>query len=129
LIDRIDLQVTMAAVPWKDLATPASSESSASVRARVEEARSRSAARRPNAPGFRNADLSAQELVQHAALDPAGSRILESAVSRLHLSVRALHRALRVARTIADLAQSERVEASHLAEALSFRGTTLIPCP
>ena len=129
LIDRIDLQVTMAAVPWKDLSASASTEPSASVRARVEQARTRSATRRPNAPGFRNADLSAQELVQHAPLDAAGSRLLESAVSRLHLSVRALHRGLRVARTIADLAHSDRVEAVHLAEALSFRGAGQIPCP
>jgi magnesium chelatase family protein len=54
-------------------------------------------------------------------LDSEGRRVLEFAVSRLHLSVRALHRALRVARTIADLAGSERVASAHLAEAISLR--------
>ena len=121
LLDRIDLHVSMSAVPWGDLASPALGEPSAAVRARVALARGLAAARRPGAPGFRNADLSAQDLVQHGALDAAGRRVLELAVTRLDLSVRALHRALRVARTIADLGESAKIEAPHLAEALSFR--------
>ena len=124
LLDRIDLHVTMAAVPWEDLGAHGDAEASDSVRARVSAARARAAVRAPGVGGgFRNADISAQHLVQHCSLDAAGRRILQSAVSRLHLSVRALHRALRVARTIADLAESERVAAEHLAEALSFRIT------
>jgi magnesium chelatase family protein len=129
LLDRIDLHVTMAAVPWKDFGTAAFAESSDSVRARVSAARTRAALRAPDGYGFRNADLSAQQLVQHCALDAAGRRILQSAVSRLHLSVRALHRALRVARTIADLSGSDCVAAPHLAEALSYRRESVQPCP
>lgn len=131
LLDRIDLHVAMAAVPWKDLGA-GKAESSAEVRERVAAARSRAAARAPGDPAFRNADLAAQDLVQHCALDAAGRRVLESAVSRLHLSVRALHRGLRVARTIADLDGGEHVSARHLAEALSFRGAGRAdgdPCP
>ncbi|MEP6994391.1 MAG: YifB family Mg chelatase-like AAA ATPase [Acidobacteriota bacterium] len=131
LLDRIDLHVTMAAVPWKDL-NGGLGESSEAVRARVSAARARAALRAPGASGFRNADLSAQGLVQHCGLDAAGRRILESAAARLHLSVRALHRALRVARTIADLAAEEQVTAAHLAEALSFRAAGRPPlsaCP
>jgi magnesium chelatase family protein len=132
LLDRIDLHVTMAAVPWEDLGASGVAEASESVRVRVSAARSRAAVRAPGVGGFRNADLSAQQIVQHCSLDAAGQRILQSAVTRLHLSVRALHRALRVARTIADLSESDRVGAPHLAEALSFRiaGRALIePCP
>ncbi|MFY9550089.1 MAG: hypothetical protein WAU32_02970, partial [Thermoanaerobaculia bacterium] len=72
---------------------------------------------------------SAQELVHEAALDAAGKRVLAAAVSRLGLSVRALHRALRVARTIADLEESDRVFSTHLAEALSFRSCPSLPPP
>ncbi len=132
LLDRIDLHVAMAAVPWRDLAADPSAEDSAAIRTRVRRAREIAATRAPGVAGFRNADLPAQELVQLAALDRAGRAILETAVTRLRLSVRALHRALRVARTIADLGGSEGVAAAHLSEALSFRDaglTPLTPCP
>ncbi len=121
LLDRIDLHVAMAAVPWKDLWASSPAESSGDIRERVLRARILAAARREGAPGFRNAELSAQEVGQHCAPDHAGRRLLEAAVLRLHLSARALGRALRVARTIADLACSERVLSAHLAEALSLR--------
>jgi len=121
LLDRIDLHVTMDAVGWKDLRDDAASEESSAVRDRVLEARTRAAARRSGAPGFRNADLEAAEIAMHCALDHAGSRLLERAVERVGLSVRAVHRGLRVARTIADLAGRERVAAAHLSEALSLR--------
>jgi len=125
LLDRIDLHVRVAAVGWDDLRASSPSEGSEAIRARVLEARGRAALRRAGAQGLRNAELSAQETVQHCALDHAGSRLLENAVTRIGLSVRAVHRGLRVARTIADLAGSERVSAVHLAEALSFRAPAL----
>jgi magnesium chelatase family protein len=132
LLDRVDLHVAMAAVPWRDLDGAGEAEGSAPIRERVRGARELAAARAPGVPGFRNADLSAQSLVQHAALDLAGRRIVETAVVRLRLSVRALHRALRVARTIADLEGHASVAAAHLSEALSFRDAgrgELLPCP
>jgi magnesium chelatase family protein len=115
----------MDAVGWKDLRDDAAPEESSAVRDRVLEARARAAARRSGAAGFRNADLEAAEIATHCALDHAGSRLLERAVERVGLSVRAVHRGLRVARTIADLAGRERVAAAHLSEALSLRAPAL----
>ena len=132
LLDRIDLHVSMRALAWADLQAAGPAESSTRIRERVQGARQRAALRRAGQPAFRNADLTAQELVQHAALDAPGRRVLEAGVSRLHLSARAIHRALRVARTIADLAASDRVDSSHLSEALAFRPPALAasaPCP
>ena len=120
LLDRIDLHVALPAVPWSDLAAGAS-ESSAPVRERVARARARAANRRPQVAGFRNADLCAADLDTASALEPAARRLLESAVDRLGLSVRALYRSLRVARTIADLDAANRIGAAHLAEAVSYR--------
>jgi len=121
LLDRIDLHVPMSAVSWADLASASTGESSRAIRLRVARARELASARGGNSSRSRNSELAASELERHCALDEKGRRVLEKAVERLHLSVRALHRALRVARTIADLADRERVEAAHLAEALSFR--------
>jgi magnesium chelatase family protein len=125
LLDRVDLHVAVPAVPWRELSRPAGAEPSAAIRERVVRARERAAARAPGTAGFRNADLSVGDLERAAALDAAGRRLLETAVRRLLLSVRGLHRALRVGRTIADLEGSERVRADHLAEAVSYRLRTL----
>ena len=130
LLDRIDLHVAVEPVAWKDLRASRAPEGSGEIRERVRRARERAAARRPAVPGFRNADLSAGELERHAALDGEGRRILESAIARLGLSVRAVHRGLRVARTIADLEESGGIAARHLAEALSYRAPALLSaCP
>jgi magnesium chelatase family protein len=120
LLDRIDLHVDVPAVPWGELESRAA-ESSPAIRERVEGARSRAQARRPGVPGFRNAALSAFELQAITGLEPAARRLLAGAVERLGLSVRALHRSLRVARTIADLEGVETLSSAHVAEALSFR--------
>jgi magnesium chelatase family protein len=118
--------VTVEPVAWKDLHGSRAPEDSGAIRERVRRARERAGARRPGVPGFRNADLTARELERHAALDGEGRRILETALTRLGLSVRAVHRGLRVARTIADLEESGAIAARHLAEALSYRAPALL---
>lgn len=123
LLDRIDLHVPLPAVPWSDLRRGAC-ESSEAVRRRVARVRALAAARRPRLVGFRNADLTPAELEPASALEPAARRLLEGAVERLGLSVRALYRSLRVARTIADLDGATRVGAAHLSEAISYRPRT-----
>ncbi len=69
-----------------------------------------------------NQALSPKQLEQFAVLDDTSQRMIEMAQQRLNLSARAYHRVLRVARTIADLSQSEMIQSPHLTEALSYRG-------
>ena len=121
LIDRIDLHVSVPAVPWRELARSREAEGSGAIRERVLRARSLAAGRARGVPGFRNADLPIADLERLAALDAKAKRLIETAVARLTLSVRGVHRALRVGRTIADLEGDERVTAAHLAEAIAYR--------
>lgn len=117
LLDRIDLHITVPALPASDLQSAQRGESSAVVRERVIQAYQRQQARQ----GKANNELSPSELDQFAPLGNAESRILAMAQSRLNLSARGYHRVLRVARTIADLAGSENIQTPHLTEALSYR--------
>jgi magnesium chelatase family protein len=121
LLDRIDLHVSVPAVPWSDLARSCPPESSCSIRDRVIAARGLASARLPGRAALRNADLPVSDFDRALSLDGSGRRLVATVVERLGLSLRALHRSLRVARTIADLAGSERVSGAHLAEAVGYR--------
>ena len=122
LLDRIDLSVQVPAVPFKTLTETAPGEASAQVRPRVAAARETQRERNRSSDGAPvNARLQGRALSRHCALDPAGLRILDAASRRFHLSARSCHRMMKVARTIADLAGSERITAEHLAEAVQFR--------
>jgi magnesium chelatase family protein len=118
LRDRIDLSVPVAALPLRELHDDSGGEASEPIRARVTAARSRQQAR----DGTLNARLDGRRLRARVRLDEAGQRLLDTAIGRLRLSARGFDRVLRVSRTIADLAASDRVAAEHLAEALQFRG-------
>ncbi|MCI4411176.1 MAG: YifB family Mg chelatase-like AAA ATPase [Thiotrichales bacterium] len=116
LLDRIDCQVELPAVEVAALQQAPDGETSAKVAERVAQAREIAAQR-----GKLNAALTAHELDKFAILDAAGKQLLAQAMERFGLSARSYHRILRVGRSIADLAGSERVQTSHLAEALSLR--------
>jgi magnesium chelatase family protein len=117
LLDRIDMHVEVPALAYRALAGSPAGEASATVRARVEQARERQRARGPRS----NAALPPPALAAAVTLGPEGHRLLERAVEKLALSARALDRVLRVARTIADLDASAAVRAPHVAEALQYR--------
>ena len=117
LLDRIDIQIEVPAVPQEDLLRAASGESSAAVRERVERAYRRQLDRQ----GKPNAELAAKEIDRHCAPDAAGETLLKQAIVRLNLSARAYHRVLKLARTIADLAGADRVASSNVAEAIQYR--------
>jgi magnesium chelatase family protein len=120
LLDRIDLLVAMERTPTDHLAHEPST-SSAHARERVLEARERQAARLRNAGILVNAQMDVPMLHRHVRLNERGQKILAGTRDRSLLSVRGQHRALRVARTIADLDGRERVQADDLARALSLR--------
>ena len=113
LLDRIDLHVEVPRQSLKDLPP---GEPSSSVRERVMAARQRQAER-----GQVNARLGVAMIRQFCSLADREARLLETACERLNLSARAHHRILRVARTIADLDQAERIDISHLSEAIGYR--------
>ncbi len=117
LLDRIDMHVEVPALTYRELAAKESGERTATVRARVERTRQRQQKRGPR----ENARLSTPDLSRVAALDGDGHRLLERAVERLALSARAIERVRRLARTIADMEDSENVRGPHVAEALQYR--------
>ncbi|MCX7627812.1 MAG: YifB family Mg chelatase-like AAA ATPase [Methylophilaceae bacterium] len=117
LLDRIDLQIEVPALPEEELTSAARGEPSAAIRARVEAARQRQMQRQ----GKPNALLSPHEVDLLCTPDAAGTELLKQALHRLGLSARAYHRILKVARSIADLAGSDGVKSPHIAEAVQYR--------
>ncbi len=117
LIDRIDLQVEVAAVAPAHMLAQAEGEASATVAQRVARAHAAQVARQ----GRPNAALSAAQLDEFCPLDASASRFLQQAASRLGWTGRSLHRAIKVARTIADLAGEPAIGVVHLAEAMQYR--------
>lgn len=117
MLDRIDLHITVPALPIADLQNSAAGETSEQVRARVIAANNRQLARQQKM----NNELSPSELDTHIQLGEGEKQLLQLAQQRLNLSARGYHRVLRVARTIADLANSEHINSAHVSEALSYR--------
>ena len=118
LLDRIDLHVEVPRLPPAELRPDApQGEASVAIRVRVEAAR----AIQQRRAGCLNAQLSQAQTMDACRLQPADQALLERAVEALHLSARAMHRILRVARTIADLAGSPGIATAHLTEALGYR--------
>jgi magnesium chelatase family protein len=121
LLDRIDLQVEAPALSLEELRDGRTGEPSAAIRARVEAARALQRRRFGERAGGCNALLSGKELRACCALEQAQGDLLQEAMERLKLSARAYDRILRVARTIADLAEAERIATTHLLEAIHYR--------
>lgn len=122
LLDRFDITIHVPRVPYEKLTGTQTGEPSAVIRERVIAARERQRHRFREYPHIlTNADMGPREVRLFCSLDDAGRTLLANAMKQLHLSARAYHRVLKVARTIADLAGSDRIEVHHLAEALQYR--------
>jgi magnesium chelatase family protein len=122
LLDRVDMHVTVGAVPVRELGNGARGESSASMRQRVASAHARQRRRYGKLFGDRaNAHVPGRWLSGHTPISPDARSLLETASDRLALSARGYHRVIKVARTIADLDGETAVQAPHVAEALRYR--------
>ena len=122
LLDRIDLQIEIYPVPFDDMASTRPAESSAEIRKRVVAARAIQQDRFRNEPGIHcNAQMNSRMLKLYAQPDDDGLRRLKNAMERMSMSARAYDRILKVARTIADLDNSDAVLSRHIQEAISYR--------
>ena len=121
LLDRLDIHLDVPPVPVRDLGDEGPQESSAVIRGRVAAARERQAGRYRKDGVFCNAQLKPRQVKRYCILDTDGRTLLEEAITRLGLSARAYGRILRVARTIADLADSAQIHRGHVAEAIQYR--------
>ncbi|MCI2430649.1 YifB family Mg chelatase-like AAA ATPase [Candidatus Acetothermia bacterium] len=124
-LDRMDIFVEVPRLTKDELMGRPSGEDSAAVRARVERARRRQQERFQSDKIFSNAQMGIREIRSYClpALEPAAQQLLERAIEHLHLSARAYHRVLKVARTVADLEASEAMRAAHIAEAVQYRSS------
>ena len=117
LLDRIDMQIQVAALPHEDLLKQADGESSHTIAERTE----RAFEIQLNRQGKGNHLLSTSDIDKHCKPDLAGEQLLRTAMTKLNWSARAYHRVLKVARTIADLAGAPEIGQAHVAEAIQYR--------
>lgn len=121
LLDRIDISVEVPRVDYEKLADKRQVETSVIIRARVQAARQRQLERFAGTKLTCNAEMGPAEVRDCCDVEPAAEKLLKAAMQQLHLSARAFHRVLKLARTIADLAESELIAANHVAEAIQYR--------
>lgn len=124
LLDRIDIHIQVPRVEYEKLSDKRTGEPSAVIRERVEAARlvQRERFSQDSSAGILcNADMRPAEIRKFCSLDDPGKALMKSAMNQMNLTARAYHRILKLARTIADLAQAEHISVTHLAEALQYR--------
>jgi magnesium chelatase family protein len=122
LLDRIDMHIEVPALRYRELSAERGGEASAAVRERCARARAMQRERFAGRPGvFANAHMAPRDIRTQCALTAAADALLRTAIARLSLSARAYHRVLKLARTIADLAGTARIEPAHVSEAVQYR--------
>jgi magnesium chelatase family protein len=121
LMDRIDIQIDVPAVPYKELSNTRGTESSETIRYRVVAARNVQCRRFFDEHIYTNAQMGPRHLRKYCVLTPDCEKIMENAVTKLGFSARGYDRILKVARTIGDLEGAENLEPKHLSEAVQYR--------
>ncbi|MFN4082410.1 MAG: YifB family Mg chelatase-like AAA ATPase [Bacteroidia bacterium] len=122
LLDRIDIHIEVTPVNFDELSSFRKAESSKDIRERVVKARDIQNNRYKDLPGiYANAQISSTMAREYCVLNSVGQNLLKTAMNKLQLSARAYDRILKVARTIADLAQSDEIKTEHIAEAIQYR--------
>lgn len=121
LLDRIDIHVEVPRVDYEKLADKKQMETSATVRSRVQAARERQLQRFTGTKLTCNAEMGPSEVRDFCSVEPSAEKLLKAAMQQLHLSARGFHRVLKLARTIADLAECDLIASNHVAEAIQYR--------
>jgi magnesium chelatase family protein len=121
ILDRVDIYIHVPRVEYDKLIGSETPEPSEVIRRRVERARNRQVERFVGTKMRTNSDMGPAEVRRYCLLDPEGQQLMKAAMRQLHLSARAYHRVLKLARTIADLEGSDEIKVAHLAEALQYR--------
>lgn len=121
LLDRIDIQIGVPPVTIRELSLDTQEEPSEAIRGRVRAARVLQSARFKGKSLYSNGQMTARMVKKYCAIDAPATALLETAVERFALSARAYHRMLKVSRTIADLEGKDRIDESHVAEAIQYR--------
>lgn len=121
LMDRIDIHVEVPAVPYKELTSKFSAESSAYIRKRVIAARNHQTKRFAKTKIYCNSQMSSRHIKKYCRVDEVSATMLETAIDKLGLSARAYNRILKIARTIADLESQPDIQVHHVSEAIQYR--------
>ncbi len=127
ILDRIDMHITVPAIPPEKLTAKYQSESSSVIQKRVQKARDIQLKRFKGLKITSNAEMNNKQLKQFCNLDEQSILLLKQAISKLNLSARAFHRVIKIARTVADLEGSEKIKSNHVAEALQYRPSDSLP--
>ena len=122
LLDRIDIHIEVTPVPFEKLSEERRGESSVEIRKRVTAARDRQTKRCEESENVHyNAQMSVRQIREYCDLDPESMQLLKVAMEKLNLSARAYDRILKVSRTIADLENSDKINGTHISEAIQYR--------
>ncbi|MFH1661877.1 MAG: YifB family Mg chelatase-like AAA ATPase [Candidatus Falkowbacteria bacterium] len=121
ILDRIDLHIEVPRIDFEKLSGTSQGEDSKTIKKRIEQARIAQKERFKNSPYITNSEMSSESVKQFCKIDDVSTNLLRNAVNQMHLSARAYFRILKLARTIADLSQEEKILTQHIAEALQYR--------